>query len=295
MDTTNFDRTKGLGGSDIPVLLGISPFRTAFNLYQEKIGEKDFEEELSLERRRLLETGTVLEDFVIRQFKKEHEVQVSRRQDRLVSANHDFLWATIDGMCENNVIEVKTTASYNPHWKNKVPIYVLAQSAYYANLANAAGFKIIVFFRDTCAMRVYDFARDGDLEKQIIDSAVKFWDAVKNRIPPEPTSYKELQKRFAEIVEDKKIIASEADIQKLTRMKILQAEIKERETEYEALKVAECAIMGDAPIIVDEAGNVLAAWAQRTATRVSIDTLKNGFKDVYEACKVKTTTPSTLI
>jgi predicted phage-related endonuclease len=126
MNTACLDRTQGLGGSDIPALLGFSPFRTPFDLYLEKIGGKDYEQNLSPEKKRILGIGSELEDFVIKQFEEEHGAQVARRQERIVSTDHNFLWATIDGMCEGSVVEVKTTASYNVDWKNKVPVYVLA-------------------------------------------------------------------------------------------------------------------------------------------------------------------------
>ena len=39
------DRTKGIGGSDAPVILGISPYKTPYQLWQEKTGKIDIPDE----------------------------------------------------------------------------------------------------------------------------------------------------------------------------------------------------------------------------------------------------------
>ena len=146
MESLNNDRSNGLGGSDIPSVLGLSPYKTKYELFLEK--QTKTKEEISEEMENRFEIGHLLEDFVISRFERNEVVKVTDRQKRLIHPKHDFLWGTIDGMCDNDVLEVKTTLSFNKCWKYGVPTYVIAQGLYYAHLADASGFKVVVFFRD---------------------------------------------------------------------------------------------------------------------------------------------------
>ena len=101
------------------------------------------------------------------------------------------------------MVEVKTTASYVASWKNDVPTYVLSQVAYYSNLLNSAGAKIVVFFRDNGDIRTYEYQRDLNSEEHIIKMAVEFWCNVTTKNPPSATSYKEVQILFKNVVQNK--------------------------------------------------------------------------------------------
>ncbi len=285
---SKFDRTKGLGGSDIPVLLRLSKWKTPLDLYLEKIGESA-ENTIKENQKHILAMGKTLEPYVIQSFEEDTGEKVIRQQERILHPKYDFLWGTIDGMCSDMVIEIKTTSSYVDGWKEGVPQYVLAQAAYYANLLNSKGAKIVVLFRDTGEIRTYAYERDVASEEQIITCAVNFWDSVCKRIPPEPTSYEEAQTIFKNVISDKKVIASTQDIAAIERMRQLKKELEEKEKEYDALKTNICAKLGDAPVLEDAEGHCLATWKERNSTRVSIDTLKSLHPAIYGECLLKST------
>jgi len=285
----NKDRKNGIGGSDIPVILGLSSFKTPYKLYMEKKGDAVTDIDPSIKNR--LELGNLLEPFVIKLFEQQENTIVTRRQEKLTHPEHDFLWGTIDGVCENNIIEVKTTVSINRAWKTGVPSYVLAQCIYYAHLANAAGFKVIAYDRDTDqAPRVYSFVRDGEIEKEIIIKAVEFWHNVQNGIEPPAINYQEMQQKFNNVSQGKVIVATTDDMAAIQEMVALDAELKQMEKRREELKVKICDHLGDAASMVDELGNPLVTWNQRKTSRLSIDMLKEIAKDIYDKCKITTTT-----
>lgn len=285
----NKDRRNGIGGSDIPVILGLSTFKTPYQLYNEKRGQQNIELDQSIKNR--LELGNLLEPFVIKLFEQQENTAVTRCQEKLTHPDYSFLWGTIDGVSENNIIEVKTTVSINQAWKFGVPPYVLAQCVYYANLANAAGFKVIAYDRDTDQPpRVYSFIRDGELEKEIITKAVAFWSDVQNGVEPEATNYHELQQKFSTVSTGKSMIATQEDMAAIQEMVTLDRELKSMEKRRAELKLKICNHLGDAAIMVDELGNPLVTWNQRKTSRLSIDMLKEIAKDIYDKCKITTTT-----
>lgn len=282
----NFNRSKGIGGSDIPVILGLSPFKTIHQLYLEKIDEYKEEFEQSVKNR--LKVGSILEPMIIDLFEETENTTVTRKQERLVHPTHDFLWGTIDGVSNNYVVEVKTIISINPKWKFGIPAYVLAQGIYYSHLANTDGFKIVAYERDKDILReIYTFPRDKEIEDDIINAAVNFWDNVKNRVEPTASSYSEVQLMFSTSEKGKKIIASNDDLNRIIELYKINKDIKELEKKRDELKLEVCKNMKDSTHLVDVNDNVLAIWDERKSSRVNIDILKKDFKDVYLKCKVE--------
>lgn len=285
-----FDRTQGLGGSDIPVLLGFSKWKSPLDLYLEKTGEKK-EDDLTCNQntKHILDMGKMLEPYVIQSFQEEEGTKVIRQQERIFHPKHTFLWGTIDGMCGDLVIEVKTTASYVEGWKNSIPLHVLAQVAYYAYLLNAAGAKIVVMFRDSGEIRTYSYQRNQTSEEQMIKLAVEFWDGVCKKNPPAPLNYAECQLLFKNVMSDKKVIATSEDTAAVAKMLCLKKEIDEKEKAFDALKTSICNKLGNAPLLVDAQGNCLVAWKERNSSRLSTEALKTAYPAAYNECLLKST------
>lgn len=286
-----FDRTKGLGGSDIPALLGLSKWKTPTALFLEKTGATNEDEFLRDEKiNHVLNMGNVLEPYVVDCFEKETGKKITRRQERVYHPKYNFLWATIDGMYNNLLFEAKTTSSFVCAWKEGLPPYVLAQVAYYSYLLNSEGAKIVVLFRDTGEVRTYDYKRDIEKEEEIIKYAVDFWSNVCKRIAPMPFDYADAQMLFKDVIADKKVIASNEDIDVISRMVELKNEIKEKEEEFDTLKTNICTKIGDASIIEDSLGECLVSWKERKTNRFSTDMLKKTYPNIYEECLLKSTT-----
>ena len=291
MENVNFDRTKGIGGSDIPVLLGLSKWKTPVALYLEKIGKIKEDERLKQDNvNNLLNMGKILESYVIEQFEQNTGEKITRQQERIIHPKYDFLWGTIDGMCNNLVFEVKTTSTLVRAWQEGIPPYVKAQIAYYSYLTNSNGAKIVVLFRDTGEIKTYNYERNIKNEEEIIKYALDFWDGVCKRIPPMPFNYSDVQLLFKEVIEDEKVVASDEDINIISKMMSLKNEIKERENQFESLKANICIKIGNAVAIEDSLGECLVTWKERNINKLSTDILKKTYPHIYNECLLKTTT-----
>lgn len=289
--TEKFDRNKGIGGSDIPALLGLSKWKTPLALYLEKTGTADAKDFLYEEKfNHILNMGKMLEPYVIDCFEKETGKTITRKQERVHHPKYNFLWATLDGMLDNKVFEVKTTSSFVRAWDEGIPPYVLAQVAFYCSLLDSDGAKIIVLFRDTGEIRSYEYQRNLEKEDEILKYALDFWNSVCKRIPPMPFDYADAQLLFKDVVSDKKIMASMEDIEAVSKMIKLKNEIKERESEFEMLKTSICSKIGDASSIEDSLGECLVTWKERITNRFSTEILKKTFPNIYSQCLLKGTT-----
>lgn len=281
--TSTFDRNKGLGGSDIPVLMGLSPWKTPHDLYLEKIG-KATEKSIKENQKHILGMGKTLEPYIIRSFEEDTGDKVTRQQEIITHPIYDFLYGTIDGVCGDKLIEIKTTSSYVDSWNESPPKYVLAQVAYYANLLNTNGAKIVVLFRDTGEIRTYTYERDQEAEEQIITSAVGFWDMIRNKIIPDPANYEEARNIFKCAIPYIETIASDQNIAAIEKMRQLKNELEEKKKEYDALKTIICTSLGDSPVLVDEQGHCLATWKEKQVSRLDLGKLKGKYPEVYKDC-----------
>ena len=107
-------RRKGIGGSDAAAVLGISPFRTAVDLYYDKLGLplEDGEDNWVAK-----EAGVLLEDLVARIFARKTGLKIYQRKCMFQHPEHPWMLADLDYLVElpdggTAILECKTT-NYN--------------------------------------------------------------------------------------------------------------------------------------------------------------------------------------
>ena len=91
-------RRMGIGGSDAAAVLGISPFRTAMDLYYDKrnlpIPNDDDGNWVAME------VGTLLEDLVARIFAQKTGLKVYQRKSMFQHLYHPWMLADLDYLVE---------------------------------------------------------------------------------------------------------------------------------------------------------------------------------------------------
>lgn len=95
------DRERYVGGSDIPIIMGISPFKTRYELLLEKAGLKEDD----FEGNEYTEYGNILEPKIREYINKEYKMN-------FIEGKHiiDDIRCHTDGEDGNNVLEIKTTS-----------------------------------------------------------------------------------------------------------------------------------------------------------------------------------------
>ena len=95
------DRDKFLGGSEIGVIMGLSPFKTRYELLLEKAGLK----EDNFEGNEYTEYGNIMEPKIREYINKEYKIN-------FIEGKHiiDDIRCHTDGEDGNNVLEIKTTS-----------------------------------------------------------------------------------------------------------------------------------------------------------------------------------------
>lgn len=204
VDTANLSRDewlewrrKGLGGSDAAAVLGISPFRTARDLYFDKLGVVTADDQ---ENWVALEMGTLLEPLVARIFAKKTGLKISQRKCMFQHPEHPWMLADLDYLVELPdgsiaILEIKTT-NYNAKdkwWYNGeeiVPVYYEAQGRHYMAVMNIDRVYFCCLYgnnEEEAIIRHID--RDMGYEEELIALEDSFWHD--NVLAKEPPPYTE--------------------------------------------------------------------------------------------------------
>lgn len=168
-------RTKGIGGSDVPVIAGISPHKSIYQLWQEKRGVLELEEEAS----DFAYFGTLLEPVVKKEFMKRSGLKVRAKNMILQSSEHPFMLADLDGVIYENgemyVFEAKTASAYKAElWKDGIPAEYMLQIQHYMAVTGArkAYIAALVGGND---FYYKEIARDDGMIGKIIAMERLFW------------------------------------------------------------------------------------------------------------------------
>lgn len=132
-------RRLGIGGSDVAAIFGISPFRTARDIYYDKLGIETVE---GYEGNWVtMEMGNLLEDLVAEIFRRKTGFEVSPAKKMFQHPIHRFMLADVDRFITmpdstRAILEIKTT-NYNAKdlwWRDGreiVPPYYETQGRHY--------------------------------------------------------------------------------------------------------------------------------------------------------------------
>lgn len=207
VDTENLPRTewlewrrKGIGGSDVAAIMGISPFRTARDIYYDKIKvtslEDDEEEEYDdgwVAKR----MGNLLEPLVAEIFQKRTGFEVFKINKMFYHPHHPFMLADIDYFVKLPdgtiaILEIKTTDESKVfEWfkdgEKIVPVYYESQGRHYMAVTNIdrVFYCCILYGRSENSVVIREIKRDYEYEDEMIFLEQEFWqENVKKKVPP---------------------------------------------------------------------------------------------------------------
>lgn len=184
-------RRRGIGGSDASVILGISPYRSILQLWEEKTGRVSIEEK----KNSYTYFGHVMEPVIKKEFTKRTGLKVRAKNYMLQSEEHPFMLADLDGVVREkdgsySVFEAKTASEYKkPVWEKGVPEEYVAQVQHYLCVTGyQKAYVCAVVGGNT--YYCYQIKRNGEYMKNLVEKEKAFWDCVKKGIPPKPDGSK---------------------------------------------------------------------------------------------------------
>jgi len=279
-------RTKGIGGSDASIVLGLNKWRTPFELWLEKTGQVIPVESQS----DAAYFGSMLEDLVAKEFEKRSGKKVRRRNAMFQHTDFPFIIANIDRMIvgEKAILECKTTSAYNSKdWEDdEIPENYIIQVQHYLGVLGPEYKKAYIAVLIGGQKFIWkEIARDEELIDMIFQAERYFWyEHVEKNIPPaldgssaaeeflkqkyskaEPGKTIDLKSEYKDKVEQ--YLSLKETINELnTQMKELENQIKNE------LKEAETGFVGGYQL----------SWKPVISNRVDSKKLKAQFPNIYE-------------
>jgi putative phage-type endonuclease len=261
------DRTKYIGGSDIGAILGLSRFKTPLEVWMEKTG-KETKKTDSLP----LRFGSFAEAFVASEYSRAtgfdllHDESIYiHPQHSYMSAHIDrFILADADALTPTRILECKTANPFSSSdWgevgSDQVPMSYLCQCIWYMAITGIEKTDLAVLFGNS-DFRIYEIARDQELEALVITKASTFWDEhVLKDIPPPVQSEADCQNLFSKGDPAKSIEAGQDTLELTKRLRLLNSEIDVREEEISSIKQTIMSQMGEAELLTYQ-GRTLASW-----------------------------------
>lgn len=192
-------RKTGIGGSDAAAVLGLSPFKSNVDVWEEKVGIREPED---ISNKPSVKYGKEAEELHLALFKLDYpEYEVTSHKDIVYKL--DFMFASLDGELvdkrtkEEGIYEGKTTeihskSSYEK-WNARIPDYYYAQILHYLIVTNKKFVKLRAQIKQTgqngeveCIIKHYHFSRKECLSdmRYLYLEEKKFWEYVKSKTKP---------------------------------------------------------------------------------------------------------------
>ncbi len=273
-------RKQGIGGSDAGAVCGLNPYRTAMQVYQDKITEET--EEIDNEAMR---QGREFEDYVAKRFMEATGKKVRRANAMFYDEKHPFMLADVDRMVvgENAGLECKTASPYMADkWENgKIPLSYQIQCHHYISVCNAEAWYIAVLIYGR-EFKYYRIERDEEILADLVGIEEDFWkNHVSARVMPDPDGSKLADSVIAEYFKRStaKSILLKGFNEKLERRQELADRMSALETEKRLIEQELKLYLGEAESAENEKYRV--SWKSVSSSRLDEKRLKEEKPEVY--------------
>lgn len=316
-------RRHGVGGSDVAPILGLSKFRTALDVFNDKTEQAAPQEETEV-----MHWGTKLEELVAKEFQERTGLKVQKVKRTLRKGENGWMVANIDRAVINpeisgrvtytkaddgrlittdTILECKTCNAFAAKdWgpsqadeivdgrlgksEHRIPVYYETQVQWYLGVTGASICYVAVLIGGS-DFRIYRVERDDDVIQTLIERCREFWfEHVLKNVPPAPQTADDAAKLFpkdsGEMIEATNDMAA-----KIGDFINLDARIKALAAEKDALKDAICAFIGDKTGLTI-GGNVACTYKASTRNIINSAALKKAEPEIYQQY-LKTSTSRT--
>lgn len=284
------ERRKGIGGSDIAAILGLSPWKTAYQVYQEKRKEIS-----NWEGNDQTDWGKRMEP-AIRQWYSDLTGRCVRLPDKILyHAKHPFMLASLDGFTDDNrIVEIKTARSskgWGEPGTNEIPDYYVLQVQHYMIVTGFEVADVPVSIAGG-SPELYEVPADRELWEMIIEAAAAFWQRVVDGNPPDPVTYADAVARFGRSAIKGEVEASSEILTAHSRLHETRNTLAGLEQAEEELKAEIIKFMGDSADTL-KCGDVTLCTYRLGSGRKTFDakSLEREMPDIYQKY-LKTGEPS---
>lgn len=252
------ERKLGIGGSDASAALGLSKWKTPYQLYMEKIGETEPEDETWE-----MGQGKAMEPLLRQHYADTTGREIMLPVGPMIHSKYPFMRYNPDGLTAVRLQEFKT-AAFGKEWgeagTDEIPQEYLLQVQHGMIVTGRAVADVTVSIAGR-RPKYFEVEADKELQEMIIDGEAAFWERVKHQMPPDPISNEDVARMYSK-VNGATIIISPDIAASLIALKDVRSDLKVMEERKEQLEVEIKDYMGANEILADENMVPLITWKQ---------------------------------
>jgi len=287
----NKDRGIWLGSSDAPIVVGLSPYKSAMTLYHEKLGLVDKDET----ERAVMSWGHILEEPVAQEYAKVKGRHIRRPSRLSKHPRLEWMLASIDRFDEEGVVEVKTSMStegWGEDGSAEVPADVAVQVIHQLAVTRkpVAHIPALLGYRE---FRIYRMERDLSAEADLIEAETEFIECLRTETPPawdgSESTAATMRRRWRSDNGTEKVATPEQDaiLSDLQEVRAVRSGVEDRERELES-RVMD--IMGEASRLLGSGLSV--SWKRnKDSVKVEWPLVAAGYRRLIEELRAASTDP----
>ena len=280
-------RFDSIGASESGSILGLNPYKTAVDVYYEKVDRvTDFTDNLNMR------LGRELEPIIKKLFEEDTGFKVRNDHKIRVDKEHNFLTTNLDGMIvgENAPVEYKALG----RWDGEIPNYYYSQVQHQLMITGSeyAYFVVLVLSAQKSFIK-QKIERNDEFIGLMREEEVAFWqENVMKNTPPDPKTVDDTKKIYADSVQGSLFETSSPDIiNKVNLLIETKAEIKEKKDVCDNLQMELMDTMQENESLVNQdTGHTLCTWKKSNdSLRFDAKRLKEENPEVYSKYMKQTT------
>ena len=258
-------RFESIGASESGSILGINPYKTAVDVYYEKVDRvTDFPDNLNMW------LGRELEPIIKKKFEEETGYKVRNDHKIRVDKEHSFITTNLDGMVVGEKVPVEYKAL--SRWDGEIPDYYFSQVPHQIMVTESDyAYFVVLALGVQKNFVIQKINRDDEFINLMREEEVSFWnDHVIPKDPPAPITIDDVKKVYPDSIKGSKLETnSENVINKINQLAVIKAEIKEKKSECDSLQKDLMEIMQEDEAIVNkDTGKVMCTWKQTNPSLV---------------------------
>jgi len=276
-------RAQGIGGSDAPIIAGVSPWKTPLALWMEKRGTTTEISEANLP----MKIGTALESLILNEWAAQTGREVTLQDSTLFALGNRTLFAHIDGQVKgcNEGIEAKWVGRPNAEWgdpdTDAVPAHVFIQCAHYLMVTGWNRWHVAACMGGQ-DVRVYVIERNEAIIEHLRAMELEFWRKVQDGTPPDMQNAADARLRWPRD-DGSQITASPDVLEILAQLQHVRNEARDYAVMQDKLEGEVQKYMGEASTLVNAAGAVYATWKlSKPSERLDTKALRAACPDVAQ-------------
>jgi putative phage-type endonuclease len=285
-------RQQFLGGSDAPVVMGISPYKTRRELYHEKRGELTISPDVT----EAMEIGAIIESAIAELYTY-RTGRALRQHDTLIHPQYAWMGVNVDRLIDDprkgvGVLEIKNYST--PHGAQiyslaDVPdeVYVQLQHGIAVAMSTVgATWGAVAILIGGTRLFCSDIERDDELIRGLIELEASFWECVQSGHPPDDNVSTDVLARLYPKDSGRTVVLDTPEALRIAQeLEEWKAAAKQAEEEIEKRKAWFQLAMQDASVATIPGWGSVTWKHGRSTTKTIVDEERlQQYPEAYAAC-----------